>query len=65
MLLGAQHQIVMPGQGGVQVVKNDGRDCEQKERNMKSKTAGKFHARRLDEKKKTSDKKDSRRRPVE
>ena len=51
--------------GGVQVVENDGRNCEQKERNMKSKTAGKFHARRLDEKKKTSDKKDSRRRPVQ
>jgi hypothetical protein len=61
MLLATHRQIVMPGG----VVKNDGRNCEQKERNMKSKTAGKFHARRLDEKKKTSDKKDSRRRPVE
>jgi hypothetical protein len=44
---------------------NGVRGREQKERNMKSKTAGKFHARRLVEKRQTSAKKDSRRRPLE
>lgn len=61
----ARDAVVAAGDVNCLALTNGARGREQKERNMKSKTAGKFHARRLVEKRQTSAKKDSRRRPLE